>query len=98
MFFDMFFERSLVCVSLVAMIALEGSLPSVRPHVLLQSPRSSASVVALVTIERLFSSVLSHYVNFKFRSLNARILACCALVWLFTRVRLLMHLQCVFRV
>ena len=56
---------------LVALGTLEWSLPSVRPHVYLQSIRSSASVVALVTVERLFSSVLSHCVNFQMNKLNA---------------------------
>ena len=93
MHFDMLFESSLVCVSLVALIALEWSLPSVLPHVLLQKARSSASVVALVTFERLFSGVLPHHVNFQITSSIARILACCASVWLFTRVRLLVPLQ-----
>ena len=71
MLFDMLFESSFVCVSLVALVALEGSLPSVLPHVLLQKARSSASVVALVTFERLFSGVLSHYVKFQFPICNA---------------------------
>ena len=86
-------ERSLACVSLVALVALEWSLPSVLPHVLLQITRSSASVVAQVAFERLFSSVLSHYVNFQISRLNARKLACCASLWLFTRVSLLVPLQ-----
>ena len=90
--FDMLFEGSLVCVSLVALVALERSLPSVLPHVPLQITRISAGIVALVTFERLFSGVLSH-VNFQCTSCNARIPACCASVWLFTRVRLLMPLQ-----
>ena len=71
MHFDMLFESSLVGVSLVALIALEWSLPSVLPHVLLQITRSSESKVALVTFERLFSGVLSHYVNFQMNRLNA---------------------------
>ena len=93
MHFDMFLERSLVCVSLVALFALEWSLPSVLPHVPLQMTRSSASVVALVTFERLLSCVLPHHVNFQFRSFNARIITKCAPVRLFTRVGLLVHLQ-----
>ena len=93
MHFDMLFESSLVCVSLVALIALEWSLPSVLPHVLLQITRRSASVGALLAFERLLSCVLPHHVKFQITSLNARILACCASVWLFTRVRLLVPLQ-----
>ena len=91
--FDMLFERSLVSVSLIALITLEQSLHSVYSHVLLQSIRSSASIVTLVTFERLFSRVLSHRVNFQFYSGNARVLARCASVWLFSRVRLLVPLQ-----
>ena len=93
MHFDMLFESSLVCVSLVALIALEWSLPSVLPHVLLQITRRSASVVALVTFERPFPCVHRHHVNFQITSLNARILARCASLWLLTRVRLLVDLQ-----
>ena len=71
MHFDMLFERPLVSVSLIALITLGRSLPSVRLHVALQCIRSSASVVALVTFERLFSGVLCHYVNFQMDRLNA---------------------------
>ena len=86
MHFDMLFESSLFCVSLGALIALEGSLPRVLLHVLLQITRSSESIVALVTFERFFSSVLSHHVNFQYFSPSARILAACASVWLFSGV------------
>ena len=83
--------------SLIALVALEWSFPRMLPHVLLQSPRSSASVVALVTVEQLFSDlVLSHHVNFQFCSFNARILAHCASLWLFTRVPPLVLLQLAF--
>ena len=44
MHFDMLFESSLFCVSLGALIALEGSFPSVLPHVLLQITRSGANI------------------------------------------------------
>ena len=91
--FDMFYEILLLCVGFTAMVALERSLPRVRPHVPLQLTRSNAGVVALVTFERLLSCVLPHHVKFQITSLNARILACCASVWLFTRVRLLVDLQ-----
>ena len=77
---------------LVALVALEWRLPRMRPHVYLQSMRSSASIAALVTFERLFSGVLPHNVNFQSLSLNERILTRCASVWLFSRVRLLMLL------
>ena len=69
--FEMYCKISFLLVSFAALVALEGSLPSVLPHVLLQITRSSASIVALVTFERLFSGVLSHYVNFQLNSLNA---------------------------
>ena len=71
MLLDMLFERSLVCISLVALVALERFLPSVRLHMALQSRRRCASIVALVAFERLFSGVLSHYVNFQMSRLNA---------------------------
>ena len=63
-----------------------------RLHVPLQIARSSASVGALVTFERLFSDVLPHVI-FQVFSSNARILAYFASVWLFTRVRHLVSLQ-----
>ena len=71
MHFDVLYEISLIVVSLVALFALEGSLPSVLPHVALQITRSSASIVALVTFERLFSRMLPHHVNFQLTSCNA---------------------------
>ena len=91
--FDMFSKIALLLVSLAALVALEWSFPSVRPHVPLQITSCSASVVALVTFERLLSCVLPHHVNFQMNSSIARIIACCAPVWLFTRVRLLVSLQ-----
>ena len=72
---------------------MASPLASVRPHVPLQITRSRASVVALVTFERFLSGVFPHHVNFQFRSFDARILAYCAPMWLFTRVRLLVRLQ-----
>ena len=91
--FDMFYKILLMFICSDALVALEWSLPRVRPHVPLQITRFSASIVALVTFERLLSCVLPHHVKFQITSLNARILACCASVWLFTRVRLLVPLQ-----
>ena len=73
--FDMIYKISLFSVSLAALVALEWSFPSVRPHVRLQITRSSASIVALVTFERLLSCVLPHHVNFQLRSCNARKIA-----------------------
>ena len=69
--FDMFYKTLVTFVSFAAFVALEWSLPSVLPHVLLQITRSSESKVALVTFERLSSGVLSHYVNFQMNRLNA---------------------------
>ena len=89
----MFCEIVLLCVSFVALVALERLLPSVRYHVLLQSFRSSASVVALVALVWLFSCVLPHHVNFQISSFNAGILAHCASVRLFSRVGSFVVLQ-----
>ena len=86
-------EALLMFERFVTLVALEWFFPSVLPHVLLQLARSNASIVALVAFERLLSCVLSHHVNFQLRSCNARKRACCASVWLFTRVRLLVPLQ-----
>ena len=79
--------------SYFALVALEWSFQGVFPHVFLQMTRSSASVVALVTFERLFSRVLSHCVKFQFCNCNAWILAACASVWLFAGVSPLVALQ-----
>ena len=57
-------EMAVLFECLVAMGALKRPLPRMLPHVLLQITRRSTSIVALVTFERLFSSVLPHYVNF----------------------------------
>ena len=69
-------EQVLSCVSFTAFVALERLLPRVRHHVLLQITRLSASIVALVTIERRFSCVLRHNVNFQHLSCNAGKLLC----------------------
>ena len=86
-------EALLMFERFITLVALEWLFPSVLPHVILQSVRSSASVVALVTFERLFSGVLSHYVDFQFTSSDARVLAACASVWLFSGVCPLVPLQ-----
>ena len=54
-----------------ALVALEWPFPSVRSHVLLQMTGFGASIVALVTFERLFSCMLPHRVNFQITSCNA---------------------------
>ena len=64
-------EAPLLFERFITAVALEWFFPSVLPHMFLQSIRSSASVVALVAFERLFSGMLSHYVNFQFTSSNA---------------------------
>ena len=84
--YGMFCKIVLSCVSFAALVALERLLPSVRPHVPLQMTRRSASVVALVTLEWLFSCMLPHHVNFQLTSLNAGKFAHCASVRLFPRV------------
>ena len=77
-------EQVLSCVGFTAFVALERLLPRVRHHVLLQITRLSASIVALVTLERRFSCVLRHNVNFQHLSCNAgKLLG--ASVWLFLR-------------
>ena len=86
--FDMFYKILLIFVSFAALLAVEWSLPRVRPHVPLQMIRSSASEVALGTSQRLLSCVHPHHVSFQIARANARILARCAPVWLFTRVSL----------
>ena len=80
-------------VSFMTLVALEWSRLSVRLHVALQITRLSASVDALATLVRLLSCMILHYVEFQFTSSSARILACCASVWLFTGVRHLVPLQ-----
>ena len=61
----MLFEQVLSCVGFTAFVALERLLPRVRHYVLLQMTRLSASIVALVTLEMLFSCVLRNNVNFQ---------------------------------
>ena len=84
--YGMFCETVLSCVGFAALVALERLLPSVSYHVALHINRRSASVVALVTLEWLFSCVLPHHVNFQITSLNAGKLAQCGSVRLFPRV------------
>ena len=69
-------EQVLSCVGFTAFVALERLLPRVRHHVLLQITRLSASIVAVVTLERRFSCVLRHNVNFQHLSCNAGKLLC----------------------
>ena len=67
----MFCEALFLCVSFATMVALERLYPCVRPHVALQGTRRGARVVALVTLEGLFSCMLPHHVNFQSISLIA---------------------------
>ena len=62
--FYMFCETALLFEIFAALVAFEWLLPSVRPHVLLQFTRRSASEVALVTLVWPFSCVLPHHVLF----------------------------------
>ena len=89
----MFCKAALLCVSFAALVALERLLPSVRRHVALQVARSSASVVALVTLVWLFSCVVPHHVNFQMASCNAGELTHCASLRLLARVGPFVHLQ-----
>ena len=86
-------EAPLRFVSFLALVALEWSLHHVCSHVIVQIARLDESKTALVTFERLFSGVLLHHVIFQLTSCDARKLAYCASLWLFTRVHLLVHLQ-----
>ena len=91
----MFCETCLVFVSFVAMAALERPLSRVRSHVALQMTRLSTCVVALATLEWLFSRMLPHHVHLQITSRNAGILAHCASVRLFPRVGPFVLLQIV---
>ena len=72
--------------SFAALIALEKLLPSMSLHVALQCTSCTASVVALITLVRLFSCMLPHHVNSQITSRNAGKLAHCASVRFFARV------------
>ena len=89
----MFYKAILPCESFTALIALKRLLPCVRPHVALQFIYVYAIVVALVTLVWLLSCVLSHHVLFQITSHNARKLAHCASVRLFSRVGPFVPLQ-----
>ena len=86
-------EPVLSCVSFATSVALERLQARVRHHVTTQLTRRSGSVVALVTLERLFSCVHPHHVNFQLISCNAGKLACCASARLFLRVGSFVALQ-----
>ena len=68
-------EVNLMLVSFAASVALERSIARVLLHVLLQITRRSASIVALVTLERPFSCVDPHHVLFQMGRCNAGKLA-----------------------
>ena len=91
--YEMFCELAVSSVSFAAFVAPERLFPSVRPHVTLQVIRSSAREVALVTLEWLFSCVLTHHVNFQLIRCNAGKLTHCASVRLFPRVSSFVLLQ-----
>ena len=54
----MSYDLNFLCECFVTLVALEWPFPSVLPHVLLQNGRSKASIIVLVTLERLFSCML----------------------------------------
>ena len=89
----MFYKITPMFVSFAASVALEGLLHGVRLHVALQMTRRSASIIALVTLEWLFSSVHPHHVLFQVTTCNAGKLASCASVRLFLRVGSFVALQ-----
>ena len=60
----MFYETIVVTERFFAFSALEWLFPCVCPHVAFQMTRCHTSVVAVVTFEWLFSSMLPHNVLF----------------------------------
>ena len=82
----MFCELDIPFEIFTALVALERFHPRVRPNVALKMTRRSASVVTLVTLERLFSCVDPHHVPFQMTSCNAGKLAICASMRLLHRV------------
>ena len=86
-------EIFLLFVGFAAFVARERPLPRVRSHVALQTTRLSTGVVALVTLEWLFSCVHLHHVNFQLTSCNTRKLAHCASVRPLPRVGSFVLLQ-----
>ena len=89
----MFYEQVLSCVTFTAFVALERFQPRVRHHMAAQITRLSESIIALVTLERLFSSVHPHHVLFQFTRCNAGKIARCASVRLFPSVGSFVLLQ-----
>lgn len=65
-----------IFVSFAAFVALERPRPRVHSHVPLQVVRISGSIIALVTLELLFSSVHPHCMLFQLTSLSEGRLAC----------------------
>ena len=61
----MSFEDVVVCEGFFTFTALERPFLCVPTHVALQMPRGDTTVVALVTFEWLFSSVIPHHVLFE---------------------------------
>ena len=90
---NMFCEVVHLAVSFAAFVAPERLFPTVRPHVLWQLTRRSASEVALVTLVGFFSCMLPHHVIFQITSCNGGKLAHCASVRLFSRMGSFVLLQ-----
>ena len=90
---EMSCEFALSSVSIATFVTIERLIPSVYYHVALQMTKRGTSVVALVTLEGLFSCMLPHHVLFQMASSNAGILAHCASVRFFARVGPFVDLQ-----
>ena len=67
-------EIPILFVSFAAFVALERLHPRVLHHVATQVTRVYASIIALVTLEWLFSSMHPHHVLFHITSVNSRML------------------------
>ena len=82
----MFCEIALSSKSFAACVAPEKLFVSVPLHVTLQIASRVAIVVALVTLELLFSCMFPHHVIFKIISCNTGKLTHCASVRFFFKV------------
>ena len=84
--YHIFFQWGFPGESFAASVVLKTPLPSVRLRVALQLARRRASIIALVTLEWLFSCVVPYHVSFQLTGCNEGRLAHCASVRLFPRV------------
>ena len=90
---EMSCEAALLFESFVAFTALEKFYSCVCQRVALQMTRFHTAVVALITFEWPFSSMVPHHVVLEITRRNTGKLACCASVGLFPRVGPFVHLQ-----